>query len=295
MAKKGRPPLSRSESSTYRGYENYSSTSSTYDEMRTPVGVGLILRALDGAGIARERARLLDAGCGTGSYLVALRNQIHELDGLELNPGMLGRAREKLSQADNVSLHEGTVLAMPFADASFDAVVFNQVIHHLDDGCGPAWPNLAVALSESHRVLRPGGLLVINTCSQEQVRHGFWYNALIPDAIEKLARRYVPLEMLCALLTERGFDVRGMDVPLDELFGGERYLDPAGPFDHGWRNGDSVWALVSPAELEAALARLGELHDAGEALAFVRQQDQPRRTLGQAVFVQARRIQGGST
>jgi hypothetical protein len=81
---------------------------------------------------------------------------------------------------------------------------------------------------------------------------------------------------------------------LDESFGGERYLDPAGPFEQGWRNGDSVWSLVSASELEAALERLRELHEAGEAAAFVRDNDQLRRKIGQAVFVWAvRRVSRG--
>jgi ubiquinone/menaquinone biosynthesis C-methylase UbiE len=278
------------DASLYCSYEDYSSTSTTYDETRTPIGVDLILGALDKAGIRRDRARLLDAGCGTGSYLVALRDQVRELEGLEFAKGMLERARQKLAQADNVALHEGSVLAMPFGDARFDAVIFNQVMHHLDDGENPGasgWPNLNKALAETHRVLRPGGVLVINTCSQEQVRDGSWYNALIPDAVARLARRYIPVERLCGLLAERGFDVRGVDVPMEGVFFGDRYLDAAGPFEEGWRNGDSIWSLASDAELQAALERLRALHEAGEADAFVRDKDRARQAIGQAVFVQA--------
>lgn len=42
---------------------------------------------------------------------------------------------------------------MPFDDASFDVVVANNIVHH--------WPDIAAGLTESHRVLRPGGKLAV--------------------------------------------------------------------------------------------------------------------------------------
>jgi hypothetical protein len=148
---------------------------------------------------------------------------------------------------------------------------------------------LIQALGESHRVLLAGGVLVINTCTHQQIRDGSWYAALIPDAVERLSRRYVPVDTLCALLAKLGFDVRGVNVPVDAVFYGERYLDPSGPFKKSWRSGDSIWSLATDAELDAALAKLRALHEAGEAVAFMRDRDRLRKTIGQAVFVQAQR------
>lgn len=273
-------------------YEDYSKTSASYDQLRTPIGVGIILDALAAAGIEPGSARVLDAGCGTGNYLLALSPRVASLTGLELNPGMLGRAREKLAQLGHVSLHEGSVLSMPFPEASFDLVMFNQVIHHLD-GAGqtsaPPWPHASRALAESRRVLCKGGVLAINTCTQEQVVHGAWYNALIPAAVERLCRRYVPVETLTALLSAAGFEVRHTRVP-DEPFGGDRYLDPAGPFDASWRSGDSLWSLATEAELAAALETLRGLHARGLAEAFVREKDGARQALGQSVTLVASRL-----
>jgi SAM-dependent methyltransferase len=181
---------------------------------------------------------------------------------------------------------------MPFEEASFELVMFHQVLHHLDAGGGlldADWTNLSQALLETHRVLRPGGVLLINTCSQEQVLRGAWYNALIPQAVARMARRYAPLEALVLILRELGFEVRALTVPQGEVFFGGRYLDPAGPFEKSWRSGDSVWSLASEAELEAALARLRALHEAGRAEAFVDEQDRVRRRIGQATFLEASR------
>lgn len=278
--------------SLYNSYENYSETSATYDQFRTPIGVDVILEILAAGGIAPEGARLLDAGCGTGNYLVALRGRFSSLVGLEFNSSMLERAEAKLATAANVSLCQGSILAMPFPEASFDVVMLNQVIHHLDtagDTSSGDWPNLVRALGECRRVLRCGGALVINTCTREQIEKGSWYNALIPAAVARMARRYVPVEILAKLLAEVGFDI-GKGRSPDGLFGGDRYFDSSGPFDKGWRNGDSLWSLATDAELEAGLRELRKLHDSGQAEAFVRKQDQSRHTVGQSVTVPAWRI-----
>jgi len=273
-------------------YENYSETSSSYDQIRVPIGVDAILAGLRAGGLEPTHVRLLDAGCGTGSYLLALSQHLDRLVGLEVSTGMLDRARPKLAHAGNVALHHGSVLAMPFADAAFDAVLFNQVIHHLDtpgDASTTAsrpWPNLGRALAESHRVLSPGGALIINTCSQEQLPECSWYNALIPDAAARLARRYVPIDTLVALLDDLGFDVREPHV-IREPFSADRYFDAAGPFDKSWRNGDSIWALVTERELEAALATLRAQHDAGTADTFVRDHDESRQSIGHALILHA--------
>lgn len=275
----------------YHSYEDYSATSANYDLSRVPLGLSLLRQVLSEFTLKGTGATLLDAGCGTGSYLVALSGSIGRLVGLEFNPGMLARAREKTAGLGNVTLHGGSVLEMPFPDATFDAVMFNQVIHHLDtpsSGEEGAWPRLTTALAESRRVLKEGGLLVINTCRREQVRDGFWYTILVPEATERLAARYVPTGKLRALLDRAGFSVIREAVPLDEMFGGNRYLDPEGPFDKAWRDSDSFWALAGPEELQAGLARLREIIRTGGFPRFAEEREARRKRVGQAIFLVGR-------
>ena len=181
---------------------------------------------------------------------------------------------------------------MPYAGATFDLVMFNQVLHHLDGEAGEAhgWPNLRRALAQARRVLRPGGALLINTCAQRQLTEGFWYAPLIPQAVERIARRYVPVDGLERLLEAQGFALSKCEVPLDETFYGERALDPTGPFDERWRNGDSVWALTTADELQQALTRLGTLEQSAATEVFIMQREQARRRSGQCTFVEARRL-----
>ena len=103
--------------------------------------------------LAGVRGRVLDAGCGTGGLLAALAGTTGgvSLAGLEWSAAAARRAAEKSGAA----IARGSVNALPFADASFDAVIAADVLcHHAVD------PDRALA--ELHRVLRPGGRLVVN-------------------------------------------------------------------------------------------------------------------------------------
>ena len=72
---------------------------------------------------------LLDVGCGTGSFLKAVCGKFKTATGVEYNDGMIGEAR-KQEFSRPVTLLQGAADKLPFPDASFDLITFNQVIHH---------------------------------------------------------------------------------------------------------------------------------------------------------------------
>ncbi len=92
---------------------------------------------------------ILDAGCGTGGLLARLGAA--DLYGVEFDHDAALRAAAKSS----ARIARGTVNALPFANARFAAVVSADVL------CHAAVDPLA-ALGEFHRVLRPGGMLLLN-------------------------------------------------------------------------------------------------------------------------------------
>jgi len=103
---------------------------------------------LDAAQVTRG-TRLLDVGCGSGLTLVLAARRGAVPSGLDVSPGLLGIARERLPRAD---LREGDMESLPFGDAAFDAVTGVNAFQFAGD------PRRA--LPEAARVLRPGGRLV---------------------------------------------------------------------------------------------------------------------------------------
>lgn len=150
-------------------FEKYDETSRHYDDTRQAVGSEIILGCLARHDKPLSEVRLLDAGCGTGAYSAALVESVARIDAVDLSQGMIAQARAKLAQhekAGRIEFHAGSITELPFDDGSFDAVMINQVAHHLGDA-SENFVRLRQAIGEFARVLRPGGILVINHCSQE--------------------------------------------------------------------------------------------------------------------------------
>ena len=169
------PKRSRSEAE----YEDYDSTSQTYDTVRRCVGLDSLERALQrsskGVGKPLSELQLLDTGCGTGNYIAAVKNRVASCVGLDPNAGMVKQARTKHGDDRRVTLQQASVLEIPFPDSSFDVVIMTQVLHHLTPDTH------AAALSEIVRVLRPGGTFWISTQTPHQHMEGFWWAPIIPQ------------------------------------------------------------------------------------------------------------------
>jgi methionine biosynthesis protein MetW len=97
--------------------------------------------------------RLLDLGCGDGSFTMTLarRNGAEEIVGVEFVARLADQARERGVQVEQADLTK----RLPFPDRSFDVVHSNQVIEHMRD--------TDHFLRESCRVLRAGGTLLLST------------------------------------------------------------------------------------------------------------------------------------
>jgi ubiquinone/menaquinone biosynthesis C-methylase UbiE len=134
-------------------------------------------RLIEAAG-PQDGQRILDLGCGTGIVARRLAQRFNgqaAIAGLDLSPNMLAVAQAAAEKEDlAITWHEGRAEQLPFADASFDLVVCQFTLMFLADR--------ALALSEAHRVLAPGGRIALSVF-QGLDRHPF-YQAL-DQAIHK--------------------------------------------------------------------------------------------------------------
>lgn len=102
---------------------------------------------------ARRARRILDVGCGTGLLAARLRRELPRarVVGCDFSRGMLAHAARR---AKAPALVQGTALALPFADASFDAVVSTEAFHW--------FPDPVQALRELRRVVVPKGRVLVS-------------------------------------------------------------------------------------------------------------------------------------
>lgn len=102
---------------------------------------------------AQAAGDVLEVAVGTGLNLAHYPEQAR-VTGIDFSPAMLERARRRASDLRrDVALSEADARALPFPDASFDTVVCTLGL------CG--FPDERAAIGEMHRVLRPGGRLLL--------------------------------------------------------------------------------------------------------------------------------------
>lgn len=132
---------------------------------------------------------ILDAGCGQGKAFHALVERFHpeRLIGVDVDEGGLDAADREAQRHDiKAELLECNLAAMDLADASVDMVFCHQTLHHL--------ARQEETLAEFHRVLKPGGVLLLAESTQEYICS--WVIRLLfrhPMHVQKTAEGYLEL------------------------------------------------------------------------------------------------------
>ena len=259
-------------------YSDYNQIAQVYDATRVPVGLDFIGQLI------KPDFNILDAGCGTGNYLRKFAPLVNKMTGIDFSEEMLNHAKRKLPDNVNVELIQGSLLEpLSFDDNTFDMVLINQVLHHLD-GDYDNYPNAQKFLLEVQRVLKPSGIICINTCVPEQM-NGFWFLDLIPRIKEEFGKRYMNLQKLGQILSGVGFMNQFRAVAFPEPLQGVKYFNMLGPLDDIWRLADSKWQLATQEEIAGAQNRLVELLKEGKLGAYFDEQDKYRREKGQTMFI----------
>jgi demethylmenaquinone methyltransferase/2-methoxy-6-polyprenyl-1,4-benzoquinol methylase len=151
--------------------------SPVYDPMNRLMTAGLDRRwrRLTVGAVVRPGNRVLDACCGTGDLALEGARAGGRVTGLDFSERMLARARRKSRAVEWV---RGDVLALPFADESFDTATVGFGIRNVED--------LGLGLRELARVIKPGGRLGCLEITRPQglLRPFFalWFDGLVPLA-----------------------------------------------------------------------------------------------------------------
>ncbi len=102
----------------------------------------------------RGYARVLDLGCGGGHVSYRAAPHVGEVVACDLTPAMLEVVARTASERGlrNIMTEQAAAERLPFADASFDAVLCRFTVHH--------WRDMEAGLREARRVLKPAGRAV---------------------------------------------------------------------------------------------------------------------------------------
>lgn len=163
-------------------------------------------------GIEKSQA-LLDFGCGTGNYLLALKRRgFTKLFALDKSIDMVKVASERTG----IKVAHGSHLDIPFRNDSFDAVMLIAMIHFIpQDQLSDLFINLK-------RICKEHGRIVIVTQSFDQIDKRF-YNKYFPSLPEIDKKNYHDISILTSLAEEYKFPVHN----IQEYYGENLIVDNA--------------------------------------------------------------------
>jgi len=155
--------------------------------------------------------KALDLGCGRGEWLELLQDQGIEAFGIDLDAGMLTACRERGLQAE-----EGDAIAalQALQSSSISLVTAFHVAEHLP------FDDLLSLVTEAHRVLTPGGLLILETPNPENLvvaTHNFYFDPShqrpLPPALLDFTTEYAGFERSRILRLQENEALSRSDVP----------------------------------------------------------------------------------
>jgi ubiquinone/menaquinone biosynthesis C-methylase UbiE len=154
-----------------------------------------VLESLFSTGGVGSVSKILEVGCGTGNYIVALESLAGcSCWGIDPSQQMLSRAGER---SEKIGFQTGQAERIDFPPGFFDLVFSVDVIHHVG--------NRREYFREAYRVLKAGGKVCTVTDSEWIIRHRQPLAAYFPETVGPELDRYSRIAELRELMEQAGF------------------------------------------------------------------------------------------
>ena len=127
---------------------------------------------------ADPKARWVELACGPGLIARAMSPRVGSVQGFDLTPAMVEKARAEAAGVENVSFEVGDATALDLPDDAFDGAITRFSLHHI--------PAPIRVLEEMRRVVKPGGTLVILNHFRSERRVTGWLEDLVAPVCTRL-------------------------------------------------------------------------------------------------------------
>lgn len=150
----------------------------------------------------RDRGRVLEVGVGTGLLALPLHEAGIDLAGVDLSPPMLRKCVEKAGGTAPFPLIVADATRLPFADGVFGAAYLRWVLHLVPD-----WRRV---LAEVVRVVRPGGVFLVNLGAYEEARKAIQdrFAEITGVSLDPVGLHWADYDQLESAMTALGARVR---------------------------------------------------------------------------------------
>lgn len=140
----------------------------------------------------KKGAKILDVGCGAGTYTQVLSDNGYKVCGIDFSKEMIKIAKKR-DNLHRITYQQSNIYYLPFPDGYFDMVICIGVFQTVQ--------NYKKALTELYRLIKPGGIFYLNTLNQNSIKN------LLANRFKKnklnLKRYYY--SQLCKVCREIGF------------------------------------------------------------------------------------------
>jgi ubiquinone/menaquinone biosynthesis C-methylase UbiE len=155
-----------------------------------------VLKSLLVNGRVDAVSKVLEVGCGTGNYIVALEKSAGCSSwGIDPSEQMLAKARERSSR---ISFQLGRAEELSFPQNLFDLVFSVDLAHHLEDPVS--------YFQEAYRIIKQDGKICTATDSERIIRHRQPLAAYFPKTVDVDLERYASIAKLREMMEQAGFN-----------------------------------------------------------------------------------------